>query len=124
MSFLYFIAGFIFCYFLIELGKKFVIKQVFVNMEKQFLLGAINLLQYKYHTIQLINIVYERAAEEDKKYIEEHKMVVNKLEERFNFFGDILIQNMQNSFPYNLEYKSWKEALDYANKLFNNDKLK
>lgn len=119
MSFFWFCAGFVFCYFFIELGKKVLILDSFKKMEYSFLLAAINLLQYKFHAIELMKIVYDRAGEEDPKYLEEKKLVITKIEEKYEYFGNEWIIKMKSIFPYNLEYNNWKEAIEYANKLFN-----
>ena len=118
MNYLWFAGGFVTCYILIELGKNIVIKESFIKIEHRFLLGAIHLLQYKYHALQLMDIVYERAAEEDPKYLEEKKQVLNKIEQKFDLFCNLWIAEMQKILPYNLQYKNWKEALEYADKLF------
>jgi hypothetical protein len=119
MNYLWFTGGFVACYIFIELGKNILIKESFVKMEHRFLLGAINLLQYKYQALQLMEIVYERAAEDDPKYLEEKKQVLNKIEEKYDLFANLWIVEMQKIVPYNLQYKNWKEALEYADKLFN-----
>lgn len=118
MSLLWFGIGFITCYFLIELGKNIVIKSHFIEMEHKFLLAAINLLQYKFQAIELMKVVYDRSAEDDPKYIEEKKQVIAKIEEKYQLFGDDWVKRMQTIFPYNLNYNNWKEAIEYANKLF------
>ena len=87
-------------------------------MEHKLLLAAINLLQYKFHTIELIKIVYDRASEDDKKYIEEKKQVIAKIEEKYELFGNEWVTRMKSILPYNLNYNNWKEAIEYANKLF------
>jgi hypothetical protein len=118
MNLLWFGIGFVTCYFLIELGKNVVIKSHFIQMEHKFLLAAINLLQYKFHAIELIKLVYDRAAEDDQKYLEEKKLVIAKIEEKYQSFGDEWVIRMKTIFPYNLNYNNWKEAIEYANKLF------
>jgi len=65
-----------------------------------------------------MKIVYERAAEEDKAYIEELKQVINKIHEKFNSFGNEWVKNLKNNLPYETEYNNWEEAIEYANKLF------
>jgi hypothetical protein len=118
MNLLWFGIGFVTCYFFIELGKNVLIKSHFIQMEHKFLLAAINLLQYKFHAIELIKLVYDRAAEDDQKYLEEKKLVIAKIEEKYQSFGDEWVIRMKTIFPYNLNYNNWKEAIEYANKLF------
>lgn len=85
----------------------------------QFLLGSLYLLQYKYHVIEIINIVYDRASESDSSYDEERKKVLNSIEEKYNSFGNVWVNQLKGLLPYNLEYKNWKEAIEYGNTLFN-----
>lgn len=117
MSLLWFIAGFISCYIMFEVGKNLVIRDSFKRIEMQFLLGSLYLLQYKYHILQIINIVYDRAAEEDPTYNEERKKVLNSIEEKYNSFGNVWINQLKGLLPYDLEYKNWNEAIEYGNKL-------
>lgn len=118
MSFLWFAGGFLTCYMLFELGKAALIKDSFKRIELQFLLGSAYLLQYKFHVIQIINIVYDRAAEDKKEYEEERKKVLNAIEDKFGSYGNVWINQLQGIMPYELEYKNWNEAIEYANKLF------
>jgi len=120
MSYLWFAAGFITCYLIIDFGKLLVIRESFSRVEKISLLGVMYLLQYKFHALEILRIAYERAGEENPKYLEEYKQVINKVEEKFNFFGDSWVKNMQSIMPYELQYKSWKEAIEHSNKLFTN----
>lgn len=124
MNYLLFAAGFMTCYLFIEFAKFLVLKESFLRVEKISLLGVIYLLQYKFHALEILRIAYERAAEEDPKYLEEYKQVINKIEERFNFFGDSWVKNMQSIMPYELEYKSWKEAIEHSNKLFTKKQIR
>lgn len=117
MSFLWFVAGFLTCYIMFELGKNIVIRDSFRRIELQFLLGSLYLLQYKYQIVQIINIVYDRASEDDPKYNEERKKVLNSIEEKYNSFGNVWINQLKSLLPYELEYKNWNEALEYGNKL-------
>ena len=121
MNYLWFAFGFISCYIFFELAKSFLIINSFMKMEKFLILSSMNLLQYKYHAIQLMKIVYDKAAEQDPASIEEGKQVINKIEERFDHIGNLFVVVMQNSLPYKLKYKSWKEAIEYAETLINKE---
>lgn len=118
MSFLWFIAGFVTCYIMFEIGKNIVIRDSFKRIELQFLLGSLYLLQYKYQVLQIINIVYDRASEDDPNYNEERKKVLNSIEEKYNSFGNVWINQLKSLLPYDLEYKNWNEAIEHGNKLF------
>lgn len=124
MFFLWFCLGFLACYLLFEIGKKAVILDAFKRIELQFLLGSLYLLQYKYHVIQIIEIVYDRAEEDKKEYAEERKKVINSIEQKFNSYGNVWINQLQGLIPYKLQYKNWNEAIEYSNKLLNNRRYK
>jgi len=124
MSFLWFVAGFIACYVMFELGKNIVIRDSFKRIELQFLLGSLYLLQYKYQVLQIINIVYDRASEDDPAYNEERRKVINSIEEKYNSFGNVWINQLKGLLPYDLKYKNWNEAIEYGNKLFSKREIR
>lgn len=117
-----FFAGMLTAFLLIGLMKKTLILNSFNFSEKQLLLISMSLLQYKYHAIEIIEIVYDKASEDDPKYLKEKQEVINKINEKFNSFGDQWIINLKKILPYETEYNSWKEAIEYAEKLFSKSK--
>ena len=119
MNFFYFCAGFLFCGLLFESLKVFSIKQSFVIVEKQFLLGAMYLIQFKYHAIQVLELAYEEAAETHPEKKEEGKLVVAKIHEKFNEFGNNWVTNFIKLLPYKTEYNDWNSAILYVEKLLN-----
>lgn len=88
--------------------------------EKNLLFISLSLLKYKYHAIELINIVYDKAAEGDETKAIEKTKVIEKIHEKFSQFGDEWIFNLKKTLPFETEYSNWKEAIDYADKLFSN----
>lgn len=112
--------GMFFCFLLIQFFKNFLIFNSFKLAEKNLLFISLSLLKYKYHAIELMNIVYDRAIEEDQAKIIEKKQVIEKIHEKFSQFGDEWILNLKKTLPFDTEYNNWKEAMDYADKLFNN----
>ena len=81
------------------------------DLEIQFIEGAIHFEQLKHHMMQMLDLVYEKASEEDPKYAEEHKKVKEKLEEKFNAFGDEWVKNLTKTLGYSLSYSSWSELI-------------
>ena len=95
---------------------------MFKNSEKQLLFISMLLLEYKYQAINLMKIVYDKAAEEDEKYVEEGKKVIEKIHEKFTYFGDNWITNLKKNLPYETPYNSWNDAVEYFNKLITKDR--
>lgn len=124
MNYFYFALGFLFCGLLFESLKMFSIKQSFVIVERQFLLGAMYLIQFKYHAIQILQLAYDEAAETNPEKSEEAKVVVEKIHQKFNEFGDNWVTNFIKLLPYKTEYNDWNSAILYVEKLLNEGKKK
>lgn len=122
MNIFMFISGMLFAFLLIDVMKKTIILRAFNNAEKDMLLISMSLLQYKYHAIQLMEIVYDRAAEQNPEIVSEKKEVVKKIHEKFLLFGNIWIEKLKLGLPYETKYKNWPDAVEYAEKLLNNDR--
>lgn len=93
-------------------------------LEVQHLYSAVNLVQYKYHAIKILELAYEEAAETNPSKTEECKMVVAKIHEKFDSFGDSYIQELINKLPYKTQYNDWASAIVYAEQLITNSKVK
>lgn len=117
MYLLTFILGILCGFILFEILKNYVLLNVFQRLEMQMLLIAMNLIQYKYHAIKIIEIAY--SSEPDKK--EECEKIVSKIHEKFDGYGDIWIQNLIAHLPYKTQYINWKTAIQYAEQLINKD---
>jgi len=122
MNFFYFALGFLFCGLLFETIKIFSIRQSFVVVERQFLLGAMYLIQFKYHAIQILELAYAESAETNPQKSEECKQVVAKIHEKFNEFGNTWVTNFVRMLPYKTEYNDWNSAIQYVEKLLNEGK--
>jgi hypothetical protein len=122
MLILIFFAGMLSAFLLIDIMKKVLILSTFNIAEKQLLMISMSLIQYKYECINIIKIVYERAAEDDPKYLEESKKVIEKIHEKFNYFGDEWIKQIKSYLPYETQYNTWYEAVEYLEKLINKKK--
>jgi len=119
MNFFYFALGFLFCGLLFETLKILSIRQSFVVVERQFLLGAMYLIQFKYHAIQILELAYAEAAEINPEKNEECKKVIDKIHEKFNEFGNTWVINFTRMLPYKTEYNDWNSAIQYVEKLLN-----
>jgi hypothetical protein len=83
-------------------------------MELQFIIASVELLQLKFHSIQIVDLIYEKAKESDPKYEEEHKKTVEKIDEKFNEYGNYYIKRLASVFGEEFTHKSWKDAIKYA----------
>lgn len=81
----------------------------------KFLIGAGNFQQFKYQMLHMLQIVYEKAAEVDRQYIEDYQKIVETTEKKFNQIGDEWVSSLQNTLGYEMEYKNWEEATRYIN---------
>lgn len=89
-------------------------------MELQFIIASVELLQLKFHSIQIVDLVYEKAKESDPKYDEEHKKTVEKIEQKFNEYGNYYIKRLTSIFGEDFTHKSWLEAIKYAEEKIKN----
>ena len=85
------------------------------DLEMKFLIGAGNFQQFKYQMLHMLQIVYEKAAEVDRQYIEDYQKIVETTEKKFNQIGDEWVSSLQNTLGYEMEYKNWEEATRYIN---------
>jgi hypothetical protein len=120
MNFIFFFLGMLFYFLLMQFFKTFLIFHSFKLAEKNLLFISLSLLKYKYHAIELMNIVYDKAAENDETKAIEKIKVIEKIHEKFSQFGDEWIFNLKKTLPFETQYSNWKEAIDYADKLFSN----
>lgn len=82
------------------------------------------LISYKYQIIEIIKIVYEKAAESDDDKNKELKEVINKIHEKYNLFSNMFIQEIISFLPYETEYNNWQQAMEYIERLIKEDKAR
>lgn len=92
-------------------------KKMLKNIEYDFLLGIASIEQYKYQALEILKIVYEKAAETDPQFIKDYEKIVKSVENRFEEFGDKWIKNLNNMLGYKTEYQNWREATRYIERL-------
>lgn len=83
-------------------------------MELQFIIASVELLQLKYHTLQIAEIVYEKAIEQDESKREEFRLVKEKIEEKFDERGNYYIKSLSKVLGEGFVHQSWKQAIKYA----------
>lgn len=117
-----FVFGFIVCLFGLSASINLVTTNTFKLMEKQILLSGLSLVQYKFHALKILEIAYDAAEEKYPSKAEEYKIVVEKVNEKFDGYGEEWIKLLISRLPYKTEYSDWKTALAYAERLLTNRK--
>jgi DNA phosphorothioation-dependent restriction protein DptG len=107
-------------YFIIENKRKKNSKK----LEAQFLVGSLYLLQYKYHMLQMLELIYEKAGETDPKFLEDYKKIIEKIEQKTDEFGQEWFSGLQNVLEHETKYKNWKEVTKYFNETLKNAQSK
>jgi len=92
-------------------------KENLKKLETKFLLGSAHLLQFKYHMLEMLKIIYDKAAETDEQFSKDYQKIVESVDAKFNQMGDEWIKQLQETVEYELEYKNWEEATKYIDSL-------
>lgn len=83
------------------------------KLEIQFLTFVFSSLDYKHYSIQLLELVYAEAIEQDASKKEELEKIKLKIEEKYEQFGNSLIINIKHSLDYETEYTDLKGAIKF-----------
>lgn len=110
-------VGFLFGTFSANLMNKVWLKYSFIQMERNFLAGAISLIQYKYHAIAILEIAYSEQIEKDPSTKKELDEIVDKIHEKFDGYADSWVKQMISLLPYKPNYNDWQGALLHAQQL-------
>ena len=100
-----------------NLLNKVWLKYSFIQMERNFLTGALSLIQFKYHAIAILEIAYSKEIENDPTRKEELDEIVKKIHEKFDGFADSWVKQMISLLPYKPEYDNWETALLFVERL-------
>ena len=92
-------------------------KQILKDMEHKFLLAMAQSEVYKFQTLEILKIAYEKAGESDPQFIQDYEKIVEITEKKFEEFGDQWIKHMNNTLGHKTDYQNWKEATRYIEKL-------
>jgi predicted nucleotidyltransferase len=92
-------------------------KQTLKDMEHRFLLAMIHTETYKFQSLEVLKIAYEKAGESDPQFIKDYEKICEVTEKKFEQFGDQWIEHMNNTLGYKTDYQNWKEATRYIEKL-------
>jgi hypothetical protein len=93
----------------IEKERKSMLRQV----EIQFLIGSIYFLKYKHQMNSLLEIIYQKSAENDPQFMEDFDKIKLKTDEKIKEFGDEWINNLKKTIGFETDYKNWEEATKY-----------
>lgn len=116
ISFVSFLAGFFLRGFftrLLMVGKYIEYMQ---DIEKKFLLLSVNFIEWKSHSIAIMDLAYEYRAEKEPDKYEEYKLIKNKMEEKYDKIGESYVKSLKQILPYKTDYKNFKDAISYLEK--------
>lgn len=97
-------------------------KAIMKEVEHAFLLAGLSHEQYRHHILQLLEIVYDKAAETDEQYKKDYDNIKKKADEKFNQFSDEYILKLKNVLGYETAYNNWEEATKYIEGLVKKNK--
>jgi hypothetical protein len=92
-------------------------KQMLKDMEHRFLIGMAYSESYKYQTLKVLEIIYEKASETDPQFRKDYEKILYSTEKKFEQFGDEWVKNINEVLGYKTEYKNWKQATKYIERL-------
>ena len=94
------------------------------KLEAQFIIGSLYLLQYKYHMLQMLQIIYDKAAESDPKYIEDYEKIIKAVDEKTDKYGEEWFTDLQKTLEHETKYKNWQEVTKYFKETLKNAQSK
>jgi hypothetical protein len=97
--------------------SKIWLRYAFIQMERNFLSGAMSLIQFKYHAIAILEIAYSEQIEKDPSRKEELDQIVEKIHEKFDGYADSWVKQTISLLPYKPEYNDWAGALLFVERL-------
>lgn len=93
------------------------------KLETQFLFMVVQFIEYKYHMIQMMELVYAEKIEQDQQKQLELDKIKQKIEEKFDNFGNEIVINIKKVLDYETEYSDWKGAVKYIEQKLSRVKL-
>lgn len=108
-----FLAGFLFKSVLNYLFSIGVYIKLMKDYEVRYLIMSTNLIAWKSHALQILDLTYEKVSEEDPEQKESFKIFRNRVEEKYDKACDLLILHLKSVLPYAVNYNNWKEAMSY-----------
>lgn len=61
----------------------------------------------------LLEIIYQKSAENDPQFMEDFDKIKLKTDEKIKEFGDEWINNLKKTIGFETDYKNWEEATKY-----------
>lgn len=123
MSFIMFLLGVATTAIFYEGTRALKLFGAFKQVELLFLFAALNLVQYKYHAIKILEISYMDEIEKNPDKKKELEQIISKIHSKFDSYGDSFVERLQKSLPYKTAYNDWKTAMLYAQELITKEKL-
>ena len=87
------------------------------DLEENFLIGMAWTEEHKHHMLQILQIVYDKAAENDPQFSKDYEKILKTIEEKINNSADKWIIHMNEVLGYKTVYRNWGEATKYINEV-------
>jgi hypothetical protein len=92
------------------------------EIEGMFLINMMLFQQKKFHALQVLEIIYDKAGELDPQFKKDYEKIKLTTENKFDEICNEMIASLQKSVGYQLEYSSIQEAMKFVDKNLRNHK--
>jgi len=106
---MYFIFSYLFKHFFKSSVKK---------IEISFLCAALEYHSLKFQMLQMLEIIYNKAAESDPQFLKDYEKIKYSLDKNFTNFCNEYIINLQKTLGNKITYNNWDELIKYAELLY------
>ena len=105
---------FVLMYFLFISAIKIYVKNKMMEMELSFLKASLEYCQLKFHMLQMLEVVYDKASEIDVEYKKDYEKIKQTLEKKFDETMNEYIKELRESVGYNTPYNNFNELINHA----------
>lgn len=112
------ILPFIILWFVVFLIESAVLEKkkqkILTELEANFLMSTVHFEQYKYQMLQIMELVYEKAAETDPQFKKDYEKIKASICQKCDDAGDNWIKYIQSVLNKKTDYNNWIEATKYT----------
>ena len=119
---LFITAGFFIIYNIISTEREK--KKNLKELEIKYLTSSVYLLQFKFQMLEMLKIIYDKAAETDPQFINDYEKIVKSVDNKFEQYANEWIEHLRGTLQHETKYENWQEATRYIEKVLNNNKHK
>lgn len=109
---------FVFMYFIFNIAIKIYVKYEMKQLELAFFKSALEYHSLKYQMLQMLEIIYEKAAENDPEFLKDYENIKKSINKNFEKTCNEFISNLQKTLGYNTPYNNWNELINHAALLY------